>query len=112
MLLVDTGTSRTMLTRRDVAEAGISLANLQLFDVTTPMTASGPLRCYAVPANLWLQDVDTRRTVRHSLVVDVPEQDVAEDMPSLLGRDVINQYRLVVDRLNDTLTLDDSEKYA
>ena len=81
------------------------------FPAGSATTAGGLLDSHLVPGILWLQDAESKRLIEHRLLLEIPERDTDSAMPSLLGRDITDRYRLVVDPANDVLTLDDPGNY-
>jgi len=106
--LVDTGTHGTMVMPHHLP--GLRPADLSSSPTSAPLGLGGSVSAWVLPAVIWLAD-SSGNLVPHRLPVEVPQKSVDSGMPSLLGRDLTDQYRLVVDPANDVLTLDDPANY-
>lgn len=100
-----------MLARGDFADAGFDGSDLSGLPVSPASTAAGPVTLRLMPSVIWLFDWETEEHVPRAGLIDVPEIELAPGMPSLLGRDITDKYRLVIDKENGIVTLDDPEKY-
>ncbi|MFI5400903.1 MAG: hypothetical protein ACHQZQ_07630 [SAR324 cluster bacterium] len=94
--MVDTGADRTIVSGPDLTRTGINWAS-EKHRSTAELTVLGsvvPFRIFPVAVGF--------RTRNHRLQYDVdvciPPDDVSDqDIPSLLGRDILNRWRIVVD---------------
>lgn len=94
--LVDTGSDRTLVSGPDLARTGIDWAS-EKHRSTAELTVLGsvvPFRIFPVAVGF--------RTQAHRLQYDVdvcipPDDLIDQDIPSLLGRDILNRWRVVVD---------------
>lgn len=90
---VDTGTTYTMLMPRDAFAIGIDYTLLD--DVIDVATAGGAASVFLEPVELLFTDADgpTAYSYRVMLAIAPPSTATAA-VPSLLGRDVINRWRI------------------
>ena len=101
--MVDTWADTTVLSRSDAESLGVDFAGLEEpYDVGG---IGGTMRMYSVPAAVCLSDGSNERFF--NLPIGIPEK-IADDgsyeeMPSLLGRDIINQSVMVYDFLRRKL---------
>ena len=89
--LVDTGADSTCLNPIDGEGIGCdfdALVNPALFG-----GVGGTLTCYIEPAIVSLQEDDTAFTFEVALSIS-KRHPIADEVPSLLGRDVLNQVRM------------------
>ena len=95
--LVDTGADTTVLSRSDAESLGVDFASLE--DPYDVGGIGGTMRMYSVPAAVCLSDGNNERFF--NLPIGLPERikdgGGYEEMPSLLGRDIINQSVMVYD---------------
>ncbi len=96
--LLDTGADRTCLHYPDVLMAGINPFRLRGFPKKSMNGIGGSADYFVVPADIKLFDSDQGYIVhRISLRIADISQLKAGDIPSLLGRDVFNQYQMYYD---------------
>lgn len=95
--MVDTGADATVLSRSDAESLGVDFAGLE--DPYDVGGIGGTMRMYSVPAAVCLSDGSNERFFM--LPIGIPERihddGGYDEMPSLLGRDIINQSALVYD---------------
>ena len=100
--LVDTGADGTCLHPRDGIQAGIPFGRLR--DGVTVGGIGGQSTYYEEPAILMFTDDAEGQTYAYHVVVDIAKpEDVSDEIPSLLGRDIIDRWRMVYDRTDDVL---------
>ena len=95
--MVDTGADTTVLSRSDAESLGVDLGRLEgPYDVGG---IGGTMRMYLVPAAVCLTDGSNERSF--DVPIGIPERiedrGGYEEMPSLLGRDIVNQSVMVYD---------------
>ena len=90
---VDTGSGYTMLMVRDAFRIGIDYS--ELADETDLATVGGATSVFLEPVEISLTDLDMRTgyAYRVMLAIASPSPETAR-LPSLLGRDVINRWRI------------------
>ena len=112
-LLVDTGTTRTTISDRDAQRLGIDYSRHERHPEGT-LGVGGVVETYVIRgAELVFM---TERGRHHKERLDVvhvlrherPDERVLR-IPSILGRDVINRYRLLMDRSRDLIVITDEE---
>ena len=95
--LVDTGADGTCLHPGDGLRAGVPFGRLR--DGVTVSGIGGQSTYYEEPAILMFTDDVERSTYRYNAVVEIAKpEDVSDEIPSLLGRDIIDRWRMVYDR--------------
>ena len=100
--LVDTGADRTCLHPMDGIQAGIPFDRLR--DGITVGGIGGQSTYYEEPAILLFADDTERQSYGYNMVVDIAKpEDVSDEIPSLLGRDIIDRWRMVYDRTEGVL---------
>ena len=100
--LVDTGADRTCLHPRDSILAGVPFDRLR--DSLTVGGIGGQSTYYEEPAILLFADDTERQSYGYDTVVDIAKpEDVSDEIPSLLGRDIIDRWRMVYDRTEGVL---------
>jgi predicted aspartyl protease len=94
--LVDTGASGTVLMPLDSRKLAVNFSLLK--NRKTSRTVGGPADGYMEEAVLGFLDRDKSTIFAYEIEIQIfePTRDNAA-LPSLLGRDVLNQWRLVVD---------------
>ena len=104
--LVDTGADNTTLHPVDYRAMGLRFASLDDFPEASPLGVGGRARYKRVPSHLFLRhDVGHFDRVRIDVLIARPDAWTRR-LPSLLGRDVLDLYVLVVNRRHQRLTLD------
>lgn len=104
--LIDTGADRSVLSARDLARAGITLAGAPLGVVTTGV--GGPAATRTVAGIITLGSVTVRLPLlAFDLPAGVPSQGrpSTSDLPSLLGHDLLEHFILVLDSRGDRVLL-------
>ena len=100
--LVDTGADGTCLHPGDGIRAGVPFDRLQ--DGVTVGGIGGQSTYYEEPATLLFADDTERQSYGYIVVVDIAKpEDVSDEFPSLLGRDIIDRWRMVYDRTDSVL---------
>ena len=89
--LVDTGATDTLLHPRDGSNLGVPFE--ELIDPAERRGIGGTRTYYGEPAVVLLLDDDSWRRFDVELYIS-PPQAVSGALPSLLGRDVLNQIRM------------------
>lgn len=101
--MVDTGADATVLSRSDAESIGVELDGLD--DPDEVGGIGGTMKMYSVPAAVCLSDGSNERSF--DVPIGIPEkiEDAAghAEMPSLLGRDVINRSVMIYDSLRRKL---------
>ena len=95
--LVDTGADVTTIMPKDAQKMGIDYSRLGMAD--TVEGVGGPAKCYDAAAIVSFLN-DDGESIEHRIFVEIIEPDPRGpnlNLPSLLGRDVINEYRMVFD---------------
>lgn len=104
--MVDTGANKTVLMPKDALKLGVDFSQLG-----TPGKAGGvgaPAKIHIAAATVSLRD-DDDEWVDHFIDLGIVEPDPEggnKDMPSLLGRDIINDYRMIFDAQSLRIQLD------
>jgi hypothetical protein len=108
-LLVDTGADRSLISPADYEKLGYTYGDFRAYADVEPRGYGGVIRAKAVPAKLLLRD-DGGLFLQLAIDVDVVRPDPAvEGLPSILGRDVTDLFRLIIDRSVNLVALDDPE---
>lgn len=111
--LIDSGASRTSLLDSDAERLEIDLGQLQRFGPGTT-GIGGVVDTFILPdVTLLFRTAEGLHEERLSLFVlshGLPEPETADrikKLPSLLGRDILNMYRLVLDRGTNLVLITD-----
>jgi len=91
MLLVDTGASATCLHPADTILAGIPLDQLE--GQYSVQGVGGKSSYFRETANLLFEDDSFLRIYQVDLLIAAPT-DTNRELPSLLGRDILNRWRM------------------
>ena len=99
--LLDTGSDTTVLMANDAARMGIDFRNV------TPSSrlgsgVGGSIRLHQVSASITFSDAENLYVYRTTLAVAEPGEH-NRGLPSLLGRDILNRWRLRYDAPADAL---------
>lgn len=107
--LVDTGADRTLVTPSDYESDGFRYQDFRTFPAADSRGVGGLLEGRLVQARLLLRNDDgTLQQIGVEVEVARPTPQI-EALPSLLGRDVTDLFRLTVDRTVNLVALDDPE---
>ena len=104
--LVDTGADLTTLMPKDAFRLGINYSLLRNPDQAEGV--GGSAKCYQEAAVISLFDEDDEQR-EHNVILDILEPDPRRPtmrLPSLLGRDIINDYRMIFDAHGSRLHFD------
>lgn len=114
--LIDTGASRTTILDSDAEHLGIDYSKLRRFEEGT--TGIGGIvetfvlpdvkLYFKTPEGLHEEEFGEIFVLRHSLK-DEEEKARIRMLPSLLGRDFLNRYKVILDRANGRVTITDEE---
>lgn len=100
--LVDTGADASLIGPADGFEMGLDYSALG--DISESLGIGGLAESYTEQASIAFTDPGNFVYVYHvDLEVAVPNDDI-EEMPSLLGREIIDRWRMVYDPTNNTLS--------
>ena len=103
--VVDTGADATLIAPTDFDAQGVRYSQIQGTE-TESSGYGGKITAKRCPATLYLRD-DSGRHMRIILEAEFGKPHPAnEGLPSVLGRDVIDLFRLVVDRSVNLVCLD------
>ena len=111
--LVDTGASRTTLLDKDVICLGIKYDKLRRYEQDLS-GIGGSVETYVVDDSLLLFGEYAMKipvfVARHPLeTMDKKERIKILRFPSILGRDVINRFRLIFDKETEKILMDESK---
>lgn len=110
--LVDTGSDVTMVMPTDYERAGLAWSEFSGAPSAAATGVGGFAEIKIVGAILFLFDPDDGRLIRFHTPLNVaPPTPEFYRLPSLLGRDITDHFRLVIDPTNDLVALDDPELY-
>ena len=99
--LVDTGADGSLLNPNDGQRLQLDYSRLTGDNSATGI--GGEMHCFVEPAVLVFTDPGTRLYVyMFDLDISAPDPGIS-DLPSLLGRDIIDQWRVTYDPANDLL---------
>ncbi len=100
--LLDTGADVTTIHPRDAISAGVPFGRLRAS--TTVGGIGGQSTYYQEPATLVFTDDVERQAYSYHITADIAKpEDVSDEIPSLLGRDIIDRWRMVYDRTDGIL---------
>lgn len=100
MLLIDTGSIATCLHPADAIRAGIPFE--QLGNEIGYAGVGGSATYFREVANLLFEDDSRLRIYQLNLLIAIPAE-YNRELPSLLGRDVLNRWYVGYDPTNDSL---------
>ena len=98
----DTGADGTTLMPRDAEAVGINYAALR--HRFQSVGVGGTVTTYQEPAHLAFVSADRRTVYGYRFLLSIVASDDAWDVPSLLGRDIIDRWRVTYDRSRSELT--------
>ncbi len=103
--MVDTGADTSMLGASDAQDAGVDFTRLSRR--STAVSISGLAHPYLEEAALAFVDETSASYLVYRLDLEIlPVSTDVMEMPSLLGRDVLDRWRMVYDRENTELTFE------
>lgn len=110
--VIDTGANKTVLLDKDAITLGIDYKKLKKHDRDF-VGIGGSIRTYIIEDALLLFKAEKEVKIRTPIFVvkhPIEEMDEAEKMkvlriPSLLGRDIINRFRLIFDKQKEEIAL-------
>ncbi len=100
--VVDTGADRTCLLRRDLAELNVDLSVLTTLPVVPSTGFGGDQPAYAVSGVLEFRD--EALTYEYQMDFLIPDPVTTPALPSVLGRDVLQRWRMVYDHQEGELS--------
>lgn len=96
--VVDTGADATLVLPADYEAVGMLYRDFRSYPLSYPSGYGGSMEARNVPTALFLRHDDGRYD-RISLEAEIAKPDPRnEDLPSVLGRDALDLFRLVIDR--------------
>ena len=103
--MVDTGATRTVLSFEDARGLGVSYASLAQAGAGRMVT--GSVGIFPESAELIFEDVQAGLSHALGLQIGIRQRLSSGDpaLPSLLGRDILENFRLVMDRREGVLVL-------
>lgn len=103
--MVDTGATRTVLSFEDARGLGVSYASLAQAGAGRMVT--GSVGFFPESAELIFEDVQAGLSHALGLQIGIRQRLSSGDpaLPSLLGRDILENFRLVMDRREGVLSL-------
>ena len=111
--LVDTGADISLISSAAYERAGFKYDQFLKYPPSGSSGYGGKIQARRVPARLYLFDQDEDIVVPVSLELEVikpmapkPGEAQLPPLPSVLGRDVSDLFRLTIDRSVDAVTLD------
>lgn len=114
--IVDTGSSKTILIERDLKRMGIEYSHLQKSDKPS-IGIGGAVETYFIPSVklIFSTDVGTYTEKLKNIYVlrhepkNKKDEERIKRIPSLLGRDVLDKYTLVVNKKRGLVVITDEE---
>ncbi len=100
--LLDTGADVTCIHPGDLKQIGIEADFLPIGSVIEPSGIGGRGRYFEETAVIFFEDETALRLYAINLYIAEPNEDM-EHLPSVLGRDIINQWSMTYDPANDKL---------
>lgn len=116
MFLLDTGASRTTILDNDAARLNVNYKKLRKSQQAT-VGIGGAVDTYVIPdARLMFMtekgyfetEPDLIFVLKHA-IRDAVTGERIKNIPSILGRDILNKYKLILDRNNNTVLITDEE---
>lgn len=105
--LVDTGADRSLVAPADYEKVGYQFSDFRGFPDADSLGYGGRIAAKIVPAKLLLED-DDGTYVQLALEIEIVRPATEIDLlQSIMGRDVTDLFRLVVDRSVSLVALDD-----
>ncbi len=106
--VVDSGADRSLLTPNDY-EDYFEYVSTARYPVSDSSGFGSQIQAHLVPARLTFRHTDGQHT-SHSLIIEVLRPQVPAPytpLPSVLGRDILDQFRFVCDRTAGLVQLED-----
>lgn len=116
MFLLDTGASRTTILDNDAARLNVNYKKLRKSQQDT-VGIGGAVDTYVIPdarlvfmaeKGYFETEPDLIFVLRHVMRNAVTRERI-KNIPSILGRDVLNKYRLILDKNNNMVLITDEE---
>ena len=101
---VDTGADTTLISLDDLEALGADLAAVEGLPVVQVRGLGGRIELHEAPAVLSFDD--GVHEYHYEVTITVPRPGRAPRIPSVLGRDILERWRMVYDRKADTLTFE------
>ena len=101
---VDTGADRTCIAPNDLLAYGADLASLEKFPTSVASGIGGRVTFYEVPGVLSFDD--GVHEYLYDVTVTVPKPEEVPPLPSLLGLDILEHWRMTYDRKANMLTFE------
>jgi hypothetical protein len=110
--LIGTGTDITTVMPQDYQRAGLGFDAFSAAPTAVTTGVGGSAEVRRVSAFVLMADRKIGKLYRYPFLLNVaPPAGAFRRLPSLLGRDVTDQFRLIIDPTNDFVALDDPELY-
>lgn len=107
--LIDTGADRTLVPARHYVDQGWQYSDFRAFPMSQPVGIGGEVEVRVVPAKLFLQSDDGELHQLEVLVEMAKPHADLDPLPPLLGRDVTDLFRVVIDRQAGLVALTESK---
>ncbi len=101
---VDTGADRTCIAPNDLLAYGVDFAALEGFPTAVASGIGGRVTLYEVPGVLSFDDGE--HEYLYEVTLTIPKPDEVPPLPSLLGLDILQRWRMTYDHKANTLTFD------
>lgn len=104
--LIDTGAEVTALLHDALAQLPVNPQRLRSLPRTAPMAGiGGDVPCYTTRAVVSLQDDSRSQPRSFDISINLAPSVKTATLPSLLGRDILNQLRCIFDHTDNEVTL-------
>ena len=102
--IVDTGADQTLIGYEDATDLGVEFEQYDQDSSVESIGVGGPLPTYPEEGRLFFRDADDNQHP-FSLTLAVAEKNPAGWVPSLLGRDILRWFRVVVSAPENEVSL-------